>query len=185
MGVVGVLATSRSRRWSFILSVMMLVAAVVVEGLPSLGADFGGPPGLLLGGLVLLAGAFGLHLTAGRVALAVVGVGAVTTVGAVLDWLRPTATRTHLGEFVQAVLQGELTDVIGRKVSQNLMNLTSPALLTASVTALALFPLLAADQRGRQCAVGAGSTSSTRTPPASLGWMKLTRELLVPRFGMS
>src|SRR5690242_579006 len=29
----------------------------------------------------------------------------------------------------------------------------------------------------------AGSTSSTSTPPASLGWMKLTRLPAVPRFG--
>jgi 5-oxoprolinase (ATP-hydrolysing) len=31
----------------------------------------------------------------------------------------------------------------------------------------------------------AGSTSSTSTPPASLGWMKLTRLFEVPRFGSS
>ena len=32
---------------------------------------------------------------------------------------------------------------------------------------------------------GAGSTSSISTPPASLGWMKLIRELAVPRRGSS
>ena len=37
-----------------------------------------------------------------------------------------------------------------------------------------------------QCAgLTDGSTSSTRTPPASLGWMKLTRLSLVPRRGAS
>lgn len=34
-------------------------------------------------------------------------------------------------------------------------------------------------------ASAAGSTSSTSTPPASLGWMKLTLLLLVPRLGAS
>ena len=43
------------------------------------------------------------------------------------------------------------------------------------------------DPGERQCwgELAAGSTSSTRTPPASLGWMKLTRLSLVPRLGMS
>ncbi len=37
-----------------------------------------------------------------------------------------------------------------------------------------------------QCSEPAeGSTSSTRTPPASFGWMKLTRLSLVPRLGAS
>ncbi len=34
----------------------------------------------------------------------------------------------------------------------------------------------------RQCAAP-GSTSSTRTPPQSFGWMKFTRDPAVPRFG--
>ena len=37
----------------------------------------------------------------------------------------------------------------------------------------------------RQCAVAAGWTSSTRTPPASLGCTKLTRLSAVPRLGAS
>ena len=43
------------------------------------------------------------------------------------------------------------------------------------------------DPGERQCwgELAAGSTSSTRTPPASLGWMKLTRLSLVPRLGVS
>ena len=56
--------------------------------------------------------------------------------------------------------------------------------------ALVLAPLLvAAGPEGalppsRQwVSAAAGSTSSTRMPRASLGWMKFTRELLVPRLG--
>ncbi|MEO5610907.1 MAG: hypothetical protein ABIQ61_04105 [Ornithinibacter sp.] len=140
LGVVGVLATARARtpHRSLALSALVLLAAIVIEGAPSLGADFGGPPGLLLGGLVVLAGSSGVRLTPRRVLGALVGVAAVTTVVAVLDWLRAPAARTHLGEFVETVLHGDLADVIGRKVSQNLANLTSPPLLTVSVAALAL-----------------------------------------------
>ncbi len=137
LAVVAILATAPWRRaWERLaFSSVVLVAAAAVEGLPSLGADFGGPPGLLLGGLVVLAGASGLRLTVSRIALAVVGVAAVTAVGAVLDWRRPPAARTHLGEFVQTVVDGDLGDVLGRKVSQNLTNLTSPPLLTLTVAA--------------------------------------------------
>ncbi|MGB7819204.1 MAG: hypothetical protein WBL35_10815, partial [Ornithinibacter sp.] len=92
----------------------------------------------LLGGLVVLARSAGVRMTAGRVALAVVGVGLLMVAVAGLDRLRPPASRTHLGEFVQTVLDGGLGDVVGRKLSQNLANLTSPPLLTVSVAALVL-----------------------------------------------
>ena len=46
-----------------------------------------------------------------------------------------------------------------------------------------LAPLTPAQAPGGQCA--AGSTSSTRMPPASLGWMKLIRLPAVPRRGSS
>ncbi|MEO7420942.1 MAG: hypothetical protein ABIU87_00930 [Ornithinibacter sp.] len=155
MGVVGVLVTTRPRtpRRSLALSALVLLSAIVIEGAPSLGADFGGPPGLLLGGLVVLAGASGVRLTPRRVLGAVAGVAAVTTVVAVLDWLRAPAARTHLGEFVETVLHGDLGDVIGRKVGQNLANLTSPPLLTVSVAALAL-ALLARNTGWRPSSTG-------------------------------
>lgn len=113
-----------------------------VEGHPSFGADFGGPPGLLLGGLVVLALASGLRLTAVRVGAAVAVVVLVTTGVAVLDWLRPPAARTHLGEFVQTVLVGGLGDVLGRKLGQNLTNLGSPPLLVMALATLLVAAVL-------------------------------------------
>ncbi len=143
LGVVAILATARwvqagSVRSARLLPALVLLAAVAIEGLPSLGADFGGPPGLVLGGLVVLAGAAGVRLTVGRVALAVVGVAVLTGVVAGVDWLRPPTSRTHLGEFVQTVLDGGLGEVIGRKLGQNVANLSSPPLLTVSLAALVL-----------------------------------------------
>lgn len=137
MSLVGLVATSRLPRAVSAAAVVLLVVTAV-EGYPSLGADFGGPPGLLLGGLVVLAGAAAVRLSASRVLLAGAVVVLVTAAVSVLDWLRPPASRTHLGEFVETVLDGGVDDVIGRKVAQNLTNLTSPPLLAIAVGALVL-----------------------------------------------
>ena len=105
--VVGwVAASGRSRRASAGLALAVLVVALAVEALPASGADFGGPPGLLLGGLVVIATAAGVRLTWARVLLAVVGAGLLAALVAVLDWLRPAGSRTHLGEFVESVVVG-------------------------------------------------------------------------------
>ena len=61
--------------------------------------------------------------------VAVVGAGALAAVVALLDWLRPAASRTHLGEFVESVFTGEAGAVVGRKLAQNVTNLGSPPLL--------------------------------------------------------
>ena len=116
----------------------MLVVALGIEALPSLGADFGGPPGLLLGGLLVIATAAGVRLTWARVLVAVVGAGALAAVVALLDWLRPAASRTHLGEFVESVVTGEAGAVVGRKLAQNVTNLGSPPLLAIALATVVL-----------------------------------------------
>ena len=104
----------------------VLLLAVALEAHPSFGADFGGPPGLILGGLVVLAAAAGVRVTPLR-ALVAVGVAAGLAVGvAFADWLRPPESRTHLGEFVQTVLDGGGWEVVSRKVAQNRRSPDSP-----------------------------------------------------------
>jgi hypothetical protein len=125
-----------SRGASAGLAAVVLVVALAVEALPAWGADFGGPPGLLLGGLLVIASAVGIRLTWGRVVIAVVGAGALAAVVAVLDWLRPAESRTHLGEFVESVVSGEAGAVVGRKLAQNVANLGSPPLLAIAVATL-------------------------------------------------
>ncbi|MTB71134.1 hypothetical protein GGG17_03920 [Arsenicicoccus sp. MKL-02] len=114
------------------------LVAVVVDGSPSWGADLGGPAALLpaVAGLVVVA--LGLRLGWGRVLL----VGVVTVlvlVGlAVADYLRPASSRTHLGRFVQTVLDGGAVDVVSRKAQQNLDLLTGSPLATLIPVGLAL-----------------------------------------------
>lgn len=137
--VVGaVAAAGRSRRTSAGLALLVLVGALAVEALPRFGADLGGPPGLLLGGLFVIASAAGVPLTRGRVLVAVLGAGALAVLVALLDWLRPAASRTHLGEFVESVFTGGAGTVVGRKVSQNLANLGSPPLLAVAAATVVL-----------------------------------------------
>lgn len=135
VAVVGLVATSRRlpRGRALAAAAALGLVLAAVEGHPSYGADFGGPPGLVLGALVVLALTWGLRLTPVRVGAAVGAVGLVTAGVAVLDWLRPPGSRTHLGEFVQTVLDGGLDNVLGRKLAQNLDNLDSPPLLTITV----------------------------------------------------
>ncbi|HWS58012.1 MAG TPA: hypothetical protein VN257_05690, partial [Actinotalea sp.] len=128
----------RSRRVMAGLALAVLVGFLAIEALPTLGADFGGPPALLLGGLVVVATAAGVRLTVGRVVLAVLGAGLLAGVVAWLDWMRPPASRTHLGEFVETVVSGEAGAVVGRKLAQNLDNLGSPPLLAISLATVVL-----------------------------------------------
>ncbi len=137
--VVGwVAAVGRSRRVSAALALVVLAVALAVEALPSLGADFGGPPGLLLGGLLVVASAAGVRLTWGRVVVAVVAAGALVALVALVDWLRPVESRTHLGDFVESVVSGEAGAVVGRKLAQNLANLGSPPLIVIAAATVAL-----------------------------------------------
>jgi len=39
---------------------------------------------------------------------------------ALLDWLRPKESRSHLGRFVQSVIDGNAGDIVNRKLAQNL-----------------------------------------------------------------
>jgi hypothetical protein len=126
------------RRWlaaGLCLAIGVFVA--VVDGLPSIGADFGGPPAILPAFAVLALLAAGVRLTWRRVLV----IGAVTIAAALAvlaaDWLRPPDDRTHLGRFFQSILDGGAFDIIGRKLMRNLAILvSSPFTLLAAVGAL-------------------------------------------------
>ena len=95
------------------------VVATVIDGTPGLGSDFGGPPALIpaFGVLALMAAGVGVTWRrAGLIVLATVGTLLVISVA---DWLRPAESRTHLGRFVQTVLDGGGWTVIQRKAEQN------------------------------------------------------------------
>ncbi|MFE3449704.1 hypothetical protein ACFXJ8_12290 [Nonomuraea sp. NPDC059194] len=91
--------------------------AVFADGWPGWGADFGGVPAFVTGLAVFLI------LLSGRkvslVKLVLVGLAGAALIGAIAfaDWLRPADQRTHLGTFIQQIIDGEALTVVWRKFS--------------------------------------------------------------------
>ncbi|HVE26457.1 MAG TPA: hypothetical protein VNC22_13680 [Sporichthya sp.] len=111
--------------------------AALVDGWPDFGADFGGVLALVPGVAVLAAGVSGVRITVPRViGVALAAVGAAAGI-ALLDWRREPARRSHLGKFVQDVLDGNGPDVIGRKLDANF-----GLLVDAPIIVLAAIPLV-------------------------------------------
>ena len=137
--VVGARLAARGRRASAVWAVATIgVVVTVVDGMPGLGSDFGGPPALVPAFAVLALRVAGARVGWRRFALVLGGGVAVVSAFAFVDWLRPQDARTHLGRFVQTVLDGGLTDVIGRKLAQNLEILTGSWLVLLAGVGVAL-----------------------------------------------
>ncbi|HJY43679.1 MAG TPA: hypothetical protein VJ301_03605, partial [Propionibacteriaceae bacterium] len=88
---------------------------VICEGWPSMGSDFGGVIALTPAVLWLMLALSGVKITWPK--LLVIAGSAVLAVAvvSVLDWLRGPDRRTHLGNFVQRIIDGDALDVISRK----------------------------------------------------------------------
>jgi hypothetical protein len=88
---------------------------VICEGWPSMGSDFGGVIALTPAVLWLMLALSGIRITWPK--LLAIGFAAVLAVAmiSVLDWLRGPDRRTHLGNFVQRIIDGDALDVISRK----------------------------------------------------------------------
>jgi hypothetical protein len=107
-------------RWAVLTVIAIGLVAVVVDGLPGLGSDFGGPPAIVPAFSVLALLAAGIRVTWRRAILIALGTIAVLAALSVLDWMRPAEQRTHLGRFVQTVIDGGAWPVVQRKARQNL-----------------------------------------------------------------
>lgn len=130
------------RRLAVVVVAVMGLAAVVINGAPSIGADFGGPPALVPGFAILALLVAGVRLTWRRV-VAVLAAGALTVIGiAFADWLRPPDARTHLGGFIETVLDGGLWTVLVRKAETNLRILFGSEQTLLAIGGLLLVVLL-------------------------------------------
>ena len=117
------------------------VVSVFVLGNPAWGAKFGGTVAAIVGFTVLLLSLFRIRVSLLRLVL--IGAGALTIIVGVagLDYLRPPAERSHFGNFFGQALDGQLLDVIARKLDANLRIIViNPAL--AIVVPLAVFTVL-------------------------------------------
>ncbi len=139
------------------------LAGILIDGLPSMGADVGGmlalTPGVLL--LALLVG--GVRLTWLRL-IVVAGAGIVVfLVVAGLDYSRPVEERTHIGQFAARVFDGEAWTVLTRKMDDNLHATGSPLVAVAVLVVLV--------------ATGLAVCLPTRVAAARVGWGGLRRSL--------
>ncbi|WP_146843066.1 hypothetical protein [Cellulomonas composti] len=115
--VLGGWLRARGRRlWGAAAAAVVCGVALVVDLWPSLGADVGGGLVLVPAGLVVVLGVAGVRVTWQRLVLA--GAAGVLVVGVigVLDWMRPPAQRTHLGVFVQRLVDGTAWETVWRKL---------------------------------------------------------------------
>ncbi|MEU5859995.1 hypothetical protein ABZ815_02400 [Nonomuraea sp. NPDC047529] len=130
--------------------------AVFADGSPSWGADFGGVPAFVIGVAVFL-----ILLSGRRVSvlkLLLVGAVAVALIAAIsfVDWMRPADRRTHLGAFVQQIIDGQAWTVVGRKFGAMIgVTVGNWPLTLLSLVALAfLFLVLARPSRWGASALG-------------------------------
>ncbi|WP_327638425.1 hypothetical protein OHB24_08660 [Kribbella sp. NBC_00482] len=118
---------SKSRVQAAIAVLVVGGAAIVVDGRPGWGTDFGGiialTPAVLLMAWLTWRGSISLRALIG------VGVAGVLTVSAVafLDYLRPPDERSHFGAFVARLLEGDVSDVLIRKLEMAVQFFSGPA----------------------------------------------------------
>jgi hypothetical protein len=96
------------------------VVATIIDGTPGFGSDFGGPPAIIPAFAVLALFALGVRVTWRRALLIAAVTLTVILLLSVIDWLRPEDNRTHLGRFVQTVIDGGAWPVVQRKAEQNI-----------------------------------------------------------------
>lgn len=96
------------------------LVAVVVDGAPFWGADGGGPPAIIPAAGYLVLSVLGIKVTWRRGLLLGLGTVAIFLLVSFLDWLRPAASRSHLGNFMQSIIDGGAMNIIIRKGQQNL-----------------------------------------------------------------
>ena len=122
--------------------------AVVVDAAPMGGSDVGGPPALVPGLAVLVLSILRIDITWRRGLLIVGGTAALVLALALVDWSRPVAGRSHLGRFVQSVIDGDAGGIVTRKLAQNLDTLTQTTVF-AYLVPLALILLVTVLARPR------------------------------------
>ena len=94
------------------------VLTVLIDGSAMLGADFGGPPALVVGFALLVLLVCGIRLTPLRLlGVFIVAIG-TSLAFAMADYMKPPQQRSHLGRFIQTLLDGGGFEIVTRKLSQ-------------------------------------------------------------------
>jgi hypothetical protein len=111
------------RREAVVGAAALLVLVAFVDGAPFLGADVGGLLALVPVFVLAVVALAGRRLTWRAVTSAALATAALVGLAAVVDLLRPPASRTHLGRLASETLrsgEGGLVATVARKVEVNL-----------------------------------------------------------------
>ncbi|TWD79265.1 hypothetical protein FB561_0321 [Kribbella amoyensis] len=162
-GLAGWLRTRRGPLLAVGAVAVIGLVTVLVDAWPTWGADVGGGfaivPAFVLLGLDVL----GRRIGIGRILLTGVAAVAAVALISVLDWLRPAASRSHAGRFVEDLLHGDGTEVITRKAGYAVSSLSAGVHLWL-VGALLLY-LIAVVVARRQLAPAWFERAVTHWPP--------------------
>ena len=130
------------RRPATVLVAVIGAVATALDGLPGVGADGGGPPALVPAFLLLALLAAGVRIRWWKAVGVLASGGLVVISFAVLDWLRPVDSQTHLGRFVQTVLDGGAGPVLTRKAAANIQILVGNPLTVLAIAGVLLVVLV-------------------------------------------
>lgn len=171
------------------------VVTAFIDGAPFLGADFGGPPAILPAFFILALLGAGVRITLKRVSYVFLATAAIVIGIAFIDWLRPASQRSHIGNFFQQVLDGELFIVIWRKLDANLRVLMGNrplTILALSAVLLVVFVLarpirseISEPRGGRYAWLSAGTPIKAMGAQAPLIGSGLVAAALVAGLGMA
>ncbi|MCF2707063.1 hypothetical protein I6E29_07265 [Arcanobacterium haemolyticum] len=126
------------RMWALVVVAVIGVIGTVVDGASTLGADFGGPPALIVGFVILGLLVVGVRVTAWRVG-AVIGAAICAVLAfSFIDYLKPPTQRSHLGRFIQSVLDGGAGTIVTRKLTDLVFGLPWPLAALMIVAVLAV-----------------------------------------------
>jgi hypothetical protein len=118
---------SAGRRRAALIAVAAIGFGIVIcEGWPSMGTDFGGVIALIPPLLWLLVALSGARMSWPKLILAGAAAAGAITIISVLDWRRGPGAWSHLGNFVQRVIDGDAWEIIVRKAVASLETIVSP-----------------------------------------------------------
>ncbi|MBO3744846.1 hypothetical protein J5X84_02110 [Streptosporangiaceae bacterium NEAU-GS5] len=153
------------RRIAIYLVSTLGVVAMLLAGWPGIGSDFGGViafvPGIAVTALLVA----GKRVSVLRLGLFCVLGGLTVSAIAVVDYV--TGPQTHLGRFVEQVLDGTFWPLIQRKIGAMLHTLLSPNLMPIVIAGLAF--LIFAILRPRTASAGVLPEAFARAPMLRAG----------------
>lgn len=148
-GAVAAELLSRGRRQHAVAAVVAIGAVtVLVDVGPTWGADVGGGLALLPGIALLALAVADVEITVPRLAGAALGGVALVGAVAVLDWLRQAQDRSHVGRFVQEILDGDAVEIVSRKAgyARDSVSGGAPVWITMVVLAVSIAAVLRPDR---------------------------------------